>query len=93
MALPSNRVEIVLMADQADPLHLWVEAPASLARRREFDKAKSMRVVGGAAGLFLLALFLIPAATALLSLLALMIVFPLALVGMAGFSRGKSGAP
>ena len=93
MALPSKRVEIVLMADQAEPLHLWIEAPAALARRREFDKATSMRVIGGAAGLFLLALLLIPAATALLFLLALIIVFPLTLVGMAGFSRGKSGAP
>ncbi len=86
-----HRFEIVLMADQPEPVHFWVEAPGALARRMDFDKQKSMRLLGGAACLLLLALLLIPAATALLFLLALIIVFPLTLVGMAGMRRGRSG--
>ncbi len=90
MALPSkDRIEIILMADKAEPIHLWVQSSVELARRLEYDKEKSTRILSGLAVLLLLALLLFPAATVLLSLLSLIVIFPMALVGMAGYFRGS----
>ncbi len=85
---PKDRFEIVLMADQPAPIRLWTEAPAASAKRFAFDKEKTVRGLGGAALLLLLMLYFFPAATVMLSLLALIVLFPMKLVGMAGYSRG-----
>jgi hypothetical protein len=84
---PNDRIEIVFMADQADPLRLWVQSTAQLATRLEYSKEKSRQVLGGLAICFALALYLFPAATVMLILLSLIVIFPMRLVGMAGFSR------
>jgi hypothetical protein len=75
------------MADQADPLRLWVQSTAQLARRLEYSKEKSRHVLGGLAIFFALAAYLFPAGTVMLILLSLIVIFPMRLVGMAGFSR------
>jgi hypothetical protein len=85
---PKDRLEIVLMADQAAPIHLWVQSTVELARRIEFDKEKSVRVIGGVALFLILMLYFFRGATAMLLLLGLMVIFPLKLVGMAGYFRG-----
>ncbi len=85
---PKHRLEIVLMADQAAPIHFWVQSTAELAKRIEFDKEKSTRIVGGAALFLIVMLFFFRAATAMLLLLGLIVIFPLKLVGMAGYFRG-----
>ena len=82
-----DRIELVLMADDAKLFRFWVEAPSGFGRRYEFKKDKSLRILGGGAVLALLTLYLFPAASVMTSLLGLIIVFPLSLVGMMGFSR------
>lgn len=38
---PNDRIEIVLMANQADPLRLWVQSTAQLARKVEYTAERS----------------------------------------------------
>lgn len=85
---PEDRLEIVLMADQAAPIHLWVQSTAESARRIEFDKERSTRIVGGVALFLIVMLYFFREATAMLLLLGLIVIFPLKLVGMAGYFRG-----
>lgn len=85
---PKDRIELVLMADQANPTHLWLQSTTELARRYEFNREKSLRVIAGAAALLLVMFFLSPGGTVILLLLSLIIFFPLTLVGMAGYFRG-----
>ncbi|WP_363349437.1 hypothetical protein [Methylocystis echinoides] len=75
------------MNGEADPLRLWVPSTAQLARRLEYSKEKSRQVFGGLAIFVALAAYLFPAATVMLVLLSLIVIFPMRLVGMAGFSR------
>lgn len=90
MALPpEDRIEIVLMSNEAEPIHLWVQTSAALARRLEYNKEKSTRILGGLGVLLFLAFLLIPAATVFLFLMGVIVFFPLALVGMAGYFRGR----
>lgn len=89
---PKDRIEIVLMSDDASPIRLWVQSTADVARRYEHDKTKSLQIAGGFGIFLLLMLFLAPAATVILLLVGVMIVFPMSLVGMIGYSRGKSSA-
>lgn len=89
VSAPKDRIEIVLMNNQPNQTHLWVQTTAELARRYEFDKDKSFKIIGGAVGLFMLLLYISPA-TAIISLLVcLIILFPLSIVGMAGYSRSN----
>lgn len=85
---PEDRLEIVLMADQAAPIHLWVQSTAESARRIEFDKERSTRIVGGVALFLIVMLYFFREATAMLLLLGLIVIFPLKLVGLAGYFRG-----
>ncbi len=88
MVTPSkDRLELVFLSDQPAPIRLWTQSTESLARRYEWDKEKSIRIIGGAALCLLMMLFFFPGATVMLALLSLIILFPLKLVGMAGFSR------
>lgn len=84
-----DRLEIVLMADQATPIHLWVQSTAELAKRIECAKEKSARIVGGVALMLIAMFYFFPAATAMLMLVVAMAVFPLKLVGMAGYFLGR----
>lgn len=86
---PKDRIEVVLMADQASPVHVWLQSTTELARRYEFNKDKSFRVIAGAAALLLFMFFLFPGGTVILLLLSLIVFFPLTLVGMAGYFRGS----
>jgi hypothetical protein len=85
---PKDRVEVVLMSGEAAPVRLWVQSPADFARRHEFDRQKSLQILGGAGVFLLLTLYFAPAATIILLLIALIIIFPMSLVGMMGYSRG-----
>ncbi|MGJ0506061.1 MAG: hypothetical protein ACR652_02785 [Methylocystis sp.] len=87
MTPPKDRVEIVLMSDQPHPLHLWIQTTAELARRLDYNKEKSVRILGGAVILLLAAFFLSPGSTIILLLLGLIVIFPLTLVGMVGFFK------
>ena len=90
MSLPTkDRIEIILKVDDAKLIRLWVEAPAGYSQRYEFTREKSLRLVCGAAGFAFLLLYLFPAASVMTSLLCLIIVFPLSLVGIIGFSRDR----
>lgn len=86
---PKDRIEVVLMADQANPVHVWLQSTTELARRYEFNKDKSFRVIAGAVALLLFMFFLSPGGTVILLLLSLIVFFPLTLVGMAGYFRGS----
>lgn len=86
---PQDRLELVLMADQPTPLRFWAQSTAALAKRYAFDKQQSIRIVAGAGIFLLLMLFFFPAATVMLALVAAIILFPMSLVGMAGFARGS----
>ncbi len=86
--LPKDRVEIVLKPTDAGPIRLWVQAPADYARRFEYDRQKSLQILGGAGLFLLLMLFFAPAATVILLLIGAIVVFPMSLVGMMGYSRG-----
>lgn len=88
MTPPTDRIEVVLMADQQHPVHLWLQSTAELARRYDFNKDKSFRVLAGAAALLFLMFFLSPGGTVILALLGLIVLFPMTLVGMAGYFRG-----
>jgi hypothetical protein len=88
VAPPQDRFEIVFLADQQAPIHFWVQLTTQWAKRIEFDKDKSSRVFVAAILFLLLALYLFPAATVMLVLIAAIILFPLSLVGMAGYYRG-----
>lgn len=85
---PINRIEVVLKATRTEPLHLWVQSTAPLARRFDYGEQESRKILGGLAIFGVLAAYLFPAATVMLLLLRLIVILPLALVGMAGFSRG-----
>jgi len=85
---PKDRFELVFLADQPAPIRLWTQSTESLARRFEWGKEKSIRIIGGAACALLMMLYLFPGFTVMLALLSLIILFPLKLVGMAGYSRG-----
>ena len=76
------------MADQAAPIHLWVQTTAEFSQRVAFDKATSIRILGGVALVLILMLFFLRAATVILLLLCLIVAFPLKLVGIAGYFRG-----
>lgn len=88
MTPPNDRIEVVLMADQPRPMHLWLQSTAQMARRYDFDREKSLRVVGGAVALLFVMFLLSPGGTVILLLLSLILFFPMSLVGMAGFFRG-----
>jgi len=85
---PKDRLEIVLMADQSAPVHLWLQSTAELAKRFEYNKDRSARILGGAALLLVLMLYLFPALVIIPALVIVMVLFPLTLVGLAGYSRG-----
>jgi len=88
MALPpKDRVELVLMSDQAAPIHLWIESNSELARCIELNKEKSIRVLGSAALFFTAVLYFFPALAVMLLLMGLILLFPMTLVGMAGYFR------
>lgn len=88
MVAPSDdRIEVVLMKNEPSHTRLWVQAPAGFARRHEFDKEKSVKIIAASAVFLLFMLFFAPALT-IMSFLVLLIVFvPLSMVGMAGYSR------
>ncbi|MGC1862794.1 MAG: hypothetical protein WA733_17190 [Methylocystis sp.] len=88
VTLPKHRLEIVLMADQAAPVRLWAQSTAELAKRIEYDKEKSIRIVGGMALFLIIALYVSPAATVITFLIGIIVFLPANLVGMAGYSRG-----
>jgi hypothetical protein len=85
---PKDRIELVLMSDQAASLHFWIQSNSDLARRVELNKEKSIRALGGAALLLVILLYFSPGATVILSLMGLIVLFPMTLVGMAGYFRG-----
>jgi hypothetical protein len=87
VTLPKHRLEIVLMADQAAPVRFWAQSTAELAKRIEYDKEKSIRIIGGMALFLIIALYVSPAATVITFLIGIIVFLPANLVGMAGYSR------
>lgn len=88
MVAPKNdRLELVLMKGELSQTRLWVQIPAGFAQLHEFDKDKSIKIIGGAAVFLLFMLYFAPALTIMTSLVLLIILAPLAMVGMAGYSR------
>ena len=85
---PKHRIEIVLMADQAAPVRFWAQSTAELAKRIEYDKEKSIRIVAGVALFLIIVLYVFPAATVIGFLMGIIVILPANLVGMAGYSRG-----
>lgn len=88
MEPPKDRIEISLQPTDTPPIRLWVQTPADYARRYEFDRQKSLQILGGAGVFLLLMLYFAPASTVMLLLIGLIIIFPMSLVGMMGYSRG-----
>ena len=88
MVEPSNnRIELVLMKNEPAHIRLWLHTPAGFARRYEFDKDKSLKIVGGMALFLLLMLYFAPAMSIMLFLVLLIILVPLSMVDLAGYSR------
>ena len=86
---PEDRIEIILMNNDAAQTHIWLQTNASLARRHIFDREQSIKILGGLALLLLFMLYYSPASTIILLLLLLIIVVPLSMVGMIGYSRAS----
>ena len=84
---PADCFELVFLADQEAPIHLWMRANGDWAREIEYDQSQSFKIVGA----FLLFLFFggLLAAGALLILILLvgMVLFPAYLVGLIGYYR------
>jgi|GEM_PF-6499274 len=88
MVGPSNdRIELVLMKNEPAQVRVWMQIPAGFARRYEFGKDKSLKIFGGIAVFLLLMLYFAPAMSIMLFLVLLIILVPLSMVGMAGYSR------
>lgn len=89
VAPPQDRIEIVLMSNDAAQTHIWLQTNASLARRYAFDREKSLKIFGGSVILLLFMLYYSPASMIILLLLLLIILVPLSMVGMMGYSRAS----
>lgn len=88
VTLPDNRIELILMSDQPSSVHLWAKSTTELARRYEFDKEKSNKLLAASAVFLVLMFLFFREATALLLLSAVMVLFPLWLVELVGWFRG-----
>lgn len=86
---PNDRVELVLLSDDPTPIHFWVKSSAELARRFEFNKEKSVRLFSALAVALLVMILFFRGATLMLLLISLMVLFPLWLVELAGYFRGR----
>ncbi len=88
MVAPLNdRIEFILMKNEPAQTRFWVQTPASFARRYEYDKEISIKIIGGSAVLLLLMLYFAPALTIITFLILLIVLVPLSMVGMAGYTR------
>ena len=85
---PNDRLEFVLMATEDRPIHLWVQTNGDFAKLYEYDRKKSLQILGSASVLIFLMLVFATATAVFLLLLGLIIVVPLALVGMVGYWLG-----
>lgn len=87
MARPADCFELIFLADQDAPIHLWVRTNGDWAREIEYDKLQSLKLIG----IFLLFLFfgvlLAAGALLILALLIGMMLFPAYLVGLIGYYR------
>ena len=87
MSKPADCFELVFLADQDAPIHLWMRANGDWAREIEYDKSQSLKFIC----MLLLFLFfgVLLAASALLMLILLiaMVLFPAYLVGLIGYYR------
>lgn len=90
-ALSNDRFELVLMNNDPAQTRLWMQTPAGFARRYECDKDKSIKLLGAMAVVLLLMLYFAPAFTIISFLVLLIILVPLSMVGMAGYSRTDQG--
>jgi hypothetical protein len=88
MEPPKHRIEISLQPIEAPPIRLWIQSSADFARLYGFDRQKSLQILGGAGVFLLIMLYFAPASTVILLLIGVMVLFPMSLVGMAGYSRG-----
>ena len=79
-------IELVLMKNEPAQTRLWVQAPAGFARRYEYDKGTSIKIIGGSALFLLLMLYFAPALTIIVFLVLLIVLVPLYMVEMAGYS-------
>jgi hypothetical protein len=87
MSKPADCFELVFLADQEAPIHLWIRANDDWAREIEYNKSQSLKFIC----ILLLFLFfgVLLAASALLMLILLigMVIFPAYLVGLIGYYR------
>ena len=87
MSKPADCFELVFLADQEAPIHLWIRANGDWAREIEYNKSQSLKFIC----ILLLFLFfgVLLAASALLMLILLigMVLFPAYLVGLIGYYR------
>jgi hypothetical protein len=86
---PKDRIEVVFMDGEAKPIRLWAQARPQQATLIKFDKNKTIRVLGGAAVVALLALYLMPDAIVILLLIVAMALFAFRMVDIVGFSVGE----
>jgi Flp pilus assembly protein TadB len=88
MPKPGDCFDFIFLADQDEPIHLWIRANGDWSREIEYNQSQSLKI----AGALLLFLFfgLLLAASALLILILLigMVLFPAYLVGLIGYYRG-----
>ena len=87
MSKPADCFELVFLADQVAPIHLWMRTNGDWAREIEFNNFQSLKFIC----ILLLFLFfgVLLAASALLMLILLigMVLFPAYLVGLIGYYR------
>lgn len=83
----NNRIELVLMKNEPAQTRLWVQTPAGFARRYEFDKGTSIKIISGSVVFLLLMMYFAPALTIIVFLVLLIVLVPLFMVEMAGYSR------
>jgi hypothetical protein len=80
-------LDLIFLADQDAPIHLWMRANGDWAREIEYNKSQSFKIFGTFL-LFLFFGFLLAASTLLLLILLIgMVLFPAYLVGLIGYYR------
>ena len=84
---PTDCLEVILLADQDAPIHLWMRANGDWAREIEYNKSQSLKILAALLLFLFFGLMLAASTLVLLALLFGMVIMPAYLVGLIGYYR------